>query len=178
MTNTKEIIIKLKEVRKEKDLSYGDILDLMEKNGDFVSKSTISRVFQDGSEELSFRYEETIRPIAKALLDIETIEADDNLDVQVMKSLLQYKIQRIEELERQIEQLEAAFDKERVKMHEKMEHERLTWSKSIDFLKGQVALKDQRMDLLLKAIQDKDSRYDTLLELVLSCPCRKAQEIK
>ena len=178
MTNTKEIIIKLKEVRKEKDLSYGDILDLMEKNGDFVSKSTISRVFQDGSEELSFRYEETIRPIAKALLDIETIEEDDNLDVQVMKSLLQYKIQRIEELERQIEQFEAAFDKERVKMHEKMELERLTWSKSIDFLKGQVALKDQRMDLLLKAIQDKDSRYDTLLELVLSCPCRKAQEIK
>ena len=139
MTNTKEIIMKLKEVRKEKDLSYGDILDLMEKNGDFVSKSTISRVFQDGSEELSFRYEETIRPIAKALLDIETIEADDNIDVQAMKSLLQYKIQRIEELERQIEQLEAAFDKERVKMHEKMEHERLTWSKSIDFLKEQVS---------------------------------------
>lgn len=178
MTNTKEIIMKLKEVRKEKDLSYGDILDLMEKNGDFVSKSTISRVFQDGSEELSFRYEETIRPIAKALLDIETIEADDNIDVQAMKSLLQYKIQRIEELERQIEQLEAAFDKERIKMHEKMEHERLTWSKSIDFLKEQISLKDKRMDFLLKAVQDKDSRYDTLLELVLSCPCRKAQENK
>lgn len=178
MTNTKEIIMKLKEVRKEKDLSYGDILDLMEKNGDFVSKSTISRVFQDGSEELSFRYEETIRPIAKALLDIETIEADDNIDVQAMKSLLQYKIQRIEELERQIEQLEAAFDKERVKMHEKMEQERLTWGKSIEFLKEQVSLKDKRMDVLLQAVQDKDSRYDTLLELVLSCPCRKAQEIK
>lgn len=178
MTNTKEIIMKLKEVRKEKDLSYGDILDLMEKNGDFVSKSTISRVFQDGSEELSFRYEETIRPIAKALLDIETIEADDNIDVQAMKSLLQYKIQRIEELERQIEQLEAAFDKERIKMHEKMEQERLTWGKSIEFLKEQVSLKDKRMDVLLQAVQDKDSRYDTLLELVLSCPCRKAQEIK
>lgn len=178
MTNTKEIIMKLKEVRKEKDLSYGDILDLMEKNGDFVSKSTISRVFQDGSEELSFRYEETIRPIAKALLDIETIEADDNIDVQAMKSLLQYKIQRIEELERQIEQLEAAFDKERVKMHEKMEQERLTWGKSIEFLKEQVSLKDKRMDVLLQAVQDKDSRYDTLLKLVLSCPCRKAQEIK
>lgn len=178
MTNTKEIIIKLKEVRKEKDLSYGDILDLMEKNGDFVSKSTISRVFQDGSEELSFRYEETIRPIAKALLDIETIEQDDTLDVQAMKSLLQYKIQRIEELERQIEQLEASFDKERVKMHEKMERERLTWSKSIEFLKEQVSLKDKRMDVLLQAVQDKDSRYDKLLELILSCPCRKAQEGK
>ena len=178
MTNTKEIILKLKDVRKEKDLSYGDILDLMEKNGDFVSKSTISRIFQDGSEELSFRYEETIRPIAKALLDIETIEADDDVDVQAMKSLLQYKIQRIEELEHQIEQMEAAFDRERLSMHEKMEQERAGWSRSIEFLKEQISFKDQRMDLLLKAVQDKDSRYDTLLELVLSCPCRKAAGTK
>lgn len=180
MINTREIILKLKQVKDEKGLSYGDILDLMEKNDDFVSKSTLSRVFQDGSEDSnSFRYEETIRPIAKALLDIETIEQDDTLDVQAMKSLLQYKIQRIEELEQQIEQMDAAFNKERLTMHEKMEQERATWGRSIEFLKEQISFKDQRMDILLKAVQDKDKRYDTLLELVLSCPCRnKQQEIK
>ncbi len=177
MTNTQEIILKLKEVRKEKDLSYGDILELMEKNGDYLSKSTISRVFQDGSESLSFRYEETIRPIAKALLDIETIEADDDVDVQAMKSLLQYKIQRIEELEHQIEQLEASFDKERVKFHEKMEHERSQWSRSIEFLKDQISYKDKRIDVLLEAVQVKDSRFDEVLNLILSCPCRKAQNV-
>ncbi len=176
MTNTKEIILKLKEVRKEKDLSYGDILDLMEKNGDFVSKSTISRIFQDGSEELSFRYEETIRPIAKALLDIETIEDDDDVDVQAMKSLLQYKIQRIEELERQIEQLETKLDKEKIKYHEKMEHERAQWSRSIEFLKEQVSLKDKRIDVLLEAVQVKDARFEELLTQILSCPCRKKLE--
>lgn len=179
MINTREIILKLKQVKDEKGFSYGDILDLMEKNGDFVSKSTLSRVFQDGSEDSnSFRYEETIRPIAKALLDIETIEQDDTLDVQAMKSLLQYKIQRIEQLEQEIEHLEAQYNKELVKMHEKMEQERLTWGKSIEFLKEQISYKDQRMDLLLKAVQDKDSRYDTLLNLVLSCPCRKAKEME
>lgn len=179
MINTREIILKLKQVKDEKGFSYGDILDLMEKNGDFVSKSTLSRVFQDGSEDSnSFRYEETIRPIAKALLDIETIEQDDTLDVQAMKSLLQYKIQRIEELEQQIERMEASFDKELLTMHEKMEQERQTWGRSIEFLKEQIYYKDQRMDLLLKAVQDKDSRYDTLLNLVLSCPCRKAKEIE
>lgn len=176
MTNTREIIMKLKEVRKEKDLSYGDILDLMEQNGDFLSKSTISRVFQDGSENLSFRYEETIRPIAKALLDIETIEADDDIDVQAMKSLLQYKIQRIEELERQIEQLESSFDKERIKFHEKMEHERAQWAMSIEFLKEQVSLKDKRIDVLLEAVQAKDSKFNQVLELILSCPCRRKAE--
>lgn len=179
MTNNREIILKLKEVKDEKGLSYGDILELMENNGDFVSKSTLSRVFQDGSEDSnSFRYEETIRPIAKALLDIENIEQDDTLDVQAMKSLLQYKIQRIEELEQQIEHMNAAFDRERLSMHEKMEQERAAWGRSIEFLKEQISFKDQRMDLLLKAVQDKDSRYDTLLDLVLSCPCRKAAEVK
>lgn len=177
MTNTKEIILKLKEVRKEKDLSYGDILDLMEKNNDYLSKSTISRVFQDGSEDLSFRYEETIRPIAKALLDIETIEEGDNLDVRAMKSLLQYKIQRIEELEQQIEQLECSFDKERLKFHEKMEQEREQWSRSIEFLKNQVSLKDKRIDVLLEAVQAKDSRFEEVLGLILSCPCRKMHEV-
>ena len=178
MTNTKEIILRLKEVREEKGLSYGDILDLMEQNNDFVSKSTISRVFSDGSENLSFRYEETIRPIAKALLDIETIEEDDDIDVQAMKSLLQYKIKRIEELEQQIEQMEADFDKERLKFHEKMERERAQWAKSIEFLKEQVSFKDKRIDLLLDAVQNKDSKMDQLLSLVLSCPCRKAAEGK
>ena len=91
MTNTRDIIIKLKKVRDEKSLSYNDIINLMEKNNDFVSKSTIQRVFADGSEEMSFRYEETIKPIANALLDISNIEDDDSMDIQAMKSLLKYK---------------------------------------------------------------------------------------
>lgn len=110
MTNTKDIIIKLKKVREEKNLSYTDILNLLEKDNQFLSKSTISRVFADGSEEMSFKYEETIRPIANAFLDIETIEEDDNMDIQAMKSLLKYKIQRIEDLEKQVAHLEATLD--------------------------------------------------------------------
>lgn len=54
MTNTKDIIIKLKEVRDERGLSYNDILSLMEKNGDYLAKSTISRVFGEGSEDPVF----------------------------------------------------------------------------------------------------------------------------
>ena len=168
MTNTKDIILKLKEVREEKGLSYSDILDLMEKNNDFLSKSTISRVFSEGSEDLSFRYEETIRPIAKALLDIETIEEDDNMDTKAMKSLLKYKIQRIEELEQEIEHLKTQADKERIKYHEKMDEERERWNRSIDFLKEQVAYKDKRMDLLLESVQAKDKRYEELLDIVLT----------
>ena len=169
MTNTKDIIIKLKEVREEKAYSYNDIMEMMEKNGDYLAKSTLSRVFAEGSEEQSFRYEETIRPIAKALLDIENIEDTDNMDVKAMKSLLKYKIQRIEELERQIEHLQSALDKEKIKHHEKLEKEREAFSRSIEFLKEQVAYKDKRMDLLLDSVTEKDKLHKEMLEKILRC---------
>lgn len=171
MTNTRDIIIQLKEVREEKGLSYNDILSLMEKNGDYLSKSTISRVFSDGSEELSFRYEETIRPLAKVLLDIETIEDDDNLDTRAMKSLLKYKIQRIEELEKQVEKLENDIVKMKLSNHEKMEAEREVYNRRVDFLKNQIELKDKRMDQLLEAVFTKDKLYNELLEKTLNCHC-------
>jgi chromosome segregation ATPase len=176
MTNTKDIIIKLKEVREEKGLSYGDILELMERNGDYLAKSTLSRVFGEGSEGSSFDYENTIRPIAKALLDIETIEDTDNMDVQAMKSLLKYKIQRIEELEKSLADLNAALDHEKVKYHEKLDKEREQHQKSIEFLKNQIDLKDKRMDQLLNAVFEKDNQHKELLELILSCPARQGKE--
>lgn len=165
MTNTKEIIIKLKEVREERNLSYNDIVSLVEQNGDYISRSTVQRVFADGSEGVSFRYDETIRPIANALLDIDNIEAEDDMDTQAMKTLLQYKNQRIKDLEQQL-------DKEKLKYHEKLEKEREQSRKSIDFLKEQISYKDKRMDLLLDSIKQKEERYNELLAHVLYCPYR------
>lgn len=176
MTNTKEIIMKLKEVREEKELSYTDILKLMENNGDFLSKSTLSRIFAEGSEETNFDYENTIRPIAKALLDMETIEEDDTMDVQALKSLLRYKIQRIEELERQVKNLEIALDKEKIKHHERLDKIREEYERKIDFLKEQVSLKDKRMDLLLNSVAEKDTLNIKMLQQLLDCPCRKRAE--
>ena len=173
MTNVKDVILKLKEVRDEKGLSYNDILSIMEQKGLYpVAKSTLSRVFAEGSEDESFKYEETIRPIANALLDIETIEEDDTMDTKAMKSLLKYKIQRIEELEAQNRDLKAALDKEKIKYHEKLDHERAEHKKRVDFLTHQIDLKDKRMDQLLESVFEKDKKHDELLKLVLSCPAR------
>ena len=174
MTNSRDVILKLKEVREEKGLSYSDILDLMEKNGDFLSKSTLSRVFAEGSEDIKFRYEDTIRPIANALLDIENQEDTDSMDVKAMKSLLKYKIERIEELERQIEHLETALDKEKIKHHDKLDAERELYNRRVDFLKEQISLKDKRMDQLLEAVFEKDKQHKEMLEKLLKCSkCEK-----
>lgn len=169
MTNIRDIIIQLKEVREEKGYSFADIMAMMEKNGDYISKSTLSRVFADGSEDNSFKYDETIRPIANALLDIENIEEDDDMDTRAMKALLKYKIQRIEELE-------AALANEKVKYHEKLDKEREQSRRSIEFLKEQISLKDKRMDQLLEAVFEKDKQQKELLNSIMSCPCRKEKE--
>ena len=177
MTKTKDIIIELKEVRERKGLSFTNILDLIEQNGDYLSKSTLSRVFADGSEEMSFKYEETIRPIAKALLDIETLEDTDSMDVKAMKSLLKYKISRIEELEEELRQAKEDLANEKVKHHEKMDAEREQHARSIEFLKEQVSLKDKRMDMLLEAVFEKDKQHKEMLAKLLMCSkCEKNKQ--
>ena len=176
MTNTKDIIIKLTEIRAEKGLLFSDILDMMERNGDYLSKSTLSRVFADGSEEIKFRYEDTIKPIANALLDIDNIEDDDDMDVRAMKSLLKYKNEIISDLEQKVKGLETALDKQKIKANEKLDREREAWSRSIDFLKEQVSLKDKRMDFLLDAVQQKDKLHQEMLSKLLDCSECKARK--
>ena len=162
MVKVSDIVIKLKKVKEERGLSYNDIQKLIEKNGDFVSKSTICRVFAKNSEEKGFRYEITIRPIAKALLDIENLEDDDTTNVQAMKSLLKYKIQRIEELEQQL-------DKEKIKSQQQLIEQENEYKKRFDFLNNQIALKDKRIDNLLETTTK-------LLSQILDCPCRMKNE--
>ena len=174
MTNTREVILKLKEVRAEKNLSFDQILSLMEQNDEYVSKSTLSRVFAEGSEGQMFRYETTLRPIANALLDIENEEDYDNADIKAFKSLLKLKmsvidenVKRIEELQEQIKEVE---NREKLKYHDKLEKHDSDHQKSVEFLKNQIELKDKRIDQLLDA-------NSQLLTQLLSCPCRKNDEI-
>lgn len=167
MINTRDIIIRLKEVKEEKKLSNADILRLIENNNEYVSKTTLSRVFAEGSEDTIFRYEATLRPVVNALLGVDSIEENDSIDVSAMKTLLQYKIQRIEELEKEVSELESSLDREKVKSHEKLDKERDTYERRIEFLLHQIELKDKRMDQLLEAVFQKDKQIKEVMEKLI-----------
>ena len=92
-----------------------------------------------------------------------------------MKVLLQYKIQRIEELERQVKALESALDKEKIKNHEKLDNIREEYERKIDFLKEQVSLKDKRMDILLNSAAEKDAVNIKMLQQLLVGNVRKVR---
>lgn len=161
MIDTKEIILKLKEAKQERNLSINDIGNL---TGNLLSKTTIQRVFAEGSENTSFRYEDTIRPLVKVLLDVDTIEDTDDMDTKALKSLLKLKIQRIEELEN-------LLNEEKIKNHEKMEKERKQYDAHIALLYEQIAIKDKRMDEQADRFNRKDEQYTELVNRLLNCHC-------
>ena len=129
MESTKELITLLKQIRQEKNLSFDKILAMMEENGDFLSKSTLSRVFQDGSEDNGgFRYE-TLKPIADVLLDVEHIETDDTTDTKAFKQMLRLKKEIINELTKANEQTKISYA-------EQLQQETDKFQRSMDFLRN------------------------------------------
>ena len=180
MTNTKDLILKLRAVYQEKKMSYDQILSEMEQDGEFSSKSTLSRLFGNNWEKYSFDYEKTLIPIANVLLDVENFEDDDDADTKAYKSLLRFKMsvidensKRIEELKKQVEDVST---KERSKYHEKLEKETEKFQRSLDFLKHQVELKDQRIDLLMAANERLSITNNQLISQFLDCPLKKGCE--
>lgn len=120
-----------------------------------VSPSTVTRIFAEDSENQNFRYE-SIKPIAKMLLDLDSLDEGSD-DEKALKAIIQFK-------EAAIEQLKAQLESEKEKYEKKLEKERSQSRTSIDFLKHQIDLKDDRIDFLLQALNDKEKQYKLLIE--------------
>ena len=143
LTATKELITKLKAVKREYELTIPRIQEMMEKNGDFVSLSTLRRIFSEGSEEMSFSYDRSLAPVARALLfqdagsDPESDAATDDR-VEGLKAVILLKNEELARLQELNEHLEDR----------------------VAFLLGQIEKKDRRMD-------EKDEMIRKLMDKVL-----------
>lgn len=128
------IVIRLKKARnKSPELTLDKIV---EDTG--VSESTVKRVFKDGSEEKSFRYE-SLKPLCMYLL------GTDGLDEEIDADEMQLRLAQLKE-----------------KYEQKIEVERAQYDRSIEFLKNQIERKDARIDLLLNALEDRAEQYKIL----------------
>lgn len=126
------IVLRLKEVKnKRPELTLQKISD-----NTGVPFTTVQRIFADGSEEKTFRYE-SIQPIAKMLLDLDDL-GEGNDDDKAYKAIIQFYetaiMQQKEHYENKIEEL-------------RQEHRRRT-----DFLIKQIELKDDRIDKLFTMV--------------------------
>lgn len=113
---TREIIIQLKTIKEDKDLTNQDILDLVEASGGVTSMTTIRRVFAEGSENQRFSYRNTIQPISHALLAINKQEKVSELDENVLQAQLDALKQVVELKDTLISELQKDLDAEQRKV--------------------------------------------------------------
>lgn len=100
-----------------------------------VSMSTLKRVFADGSENQSFRYD-SLKPICQFLLGTDGL--DDDMDY--------------EEFQIQLAGIKEKYEK-------KLEKERDQYRRNKEFLMHQIELKDKRIDILFEDIKDIKNQY-------------------
>ena len=94
---TGEVIQALKKVRAEHGYTYQKIIDMVSENGGTISMNTVRKVFSDGSENMNFRYEDSIQPIADVLLKVSAAPKSDEPEVDALRQLVQLKNAIIEE---------------------------------------------------------------------------------
>lgn len=143
LTRSQELIKQLKEIKRTQEITYPRIIERMEKNGKYVSLTTLRRVFAEGSEEnaSNFNYESTLLPIAEALLNVEDLPTPENSpyakEIDGLKAVIHVQNEEI------------------ARLHELKEHleERIT------FLLGQIEKKDRRMDEKEETIQKLMNKY-------------------
>lgn len=143
------IITRLKEVKNNNpNLTLQKIAD---HTG--VSMSTVTRIFAEGSEYQSFK-QDSIEPIAKMLLGLDSLDEGDDYE-KALKAIIKLKDAEIEEYKNQIEELKE-------KHQEKMESERAQYMASLDFMKHQIDLKDDRIDRLFTGLEKRGALYEEL----------------
>ena len=70
----RKVIFRLKEVREQKGLTYQDIVDACEAQGEAISLSTVRRIFAKGSEDGPDYRTYTINAIFHAVIGTEDLE--------------------------------------------------------------------------------------------------------
>ncbi|MBR1673601.1 MAG: hypothetical protein IJ703_01420 [Eubacterium sp.] len=103
-----------------------------------VSKTTVTRVFADDSKNQSFRYE-TLKPLSMYLLGTDSLDEEIDTD----------------EMQMRLSQLKEKYEK-------KLEKERAQFRSSLDFLKHQIELKDDRINRLMEGLERRGAMYDEL----------------
>lgn len=136
--SAKDLIVDLKRAKEDGEITYPRIMERIEANGSYVSLTTLRRVFAEGSElnASSFSYENTLMPIADAILPIE--ETPTPIDNPYAKEIAGLKA------------VIRTQNEEIAHLYELKEHldERVT------FLLNQIVAKDNMIEKLLNQVLD------------------------
>lgn len=155
----RKTIKRLKQIKSEQGLSIPQIMEMMERQGKYVSEATLKKVFADGSEEKSFRYQDSIAPVADVLLDIYG-DTSGIEDIESLHHIIREKNKLIELLVIKVEeQAEDAKNRDKLYEDRKSAYEKTIASLELQIhrLHEQVDRKDIMIERLLNQILPRES---------------------
>lgn len=111
-TTSQALIRQVKIIKKQKKISYNDIMDAIptENGVPVLSLSTVKRVFAKGSENGNFNYETTLRPIAMAINHLGGVAYDPAKEIETLKEHIDRKDDEIFALKSHVQQLTAQIE--------------------------------------------------------------------
>ena len=157
---SKKVIVRtikrLKEIKEEQGLSVSQIMSKMSEKGYPVSESTLKRIFAPGSEKMSFRYQESIAPVAEVLFE-EYGDTGATDDAAELRKIIADRDKTIENLMIKIEEQEKS-----AQQFQKMCSERRT------LLESHISDLQAEVELLRSQIEKKDGMFERIMsQLVL-----------
>ena len=152
---SKKVIVRtikrLKEIKEEQGLSVSQIMSKMAEKGYPVSESTLKRVFAPGSEKMSFRYQESIAPVAEVLFE-EYGDTGVTDDASELRKIIADRDKTIENLMIKIEEQEKS-----AQQFQKMCSERRT------LLESHISDLQAEVELLRSQIEKKDKMFERIM---------------
>ena len=144
----KTTVERLRNVRKEHGLTIPQICEMLDAKGYFLSEATIKRVFSENHDPLSFRYRDTLAPLADVLLDLYSDKSNSE-DISALKAMIHDKNKMIDMLIVKNEDLKADYERR------------------INHLQKQIDKLEQHLDFRERVIERKDSVIEKLLNKVI-----------
>lgn len=163
---TRQVILQLKAVKEERGISLQRIHDITLAAGGNVSFSTVRKVFSDGSENMNFRYEDTVQPIAMALL--ETNEPPREVtgvvesEAEALKALVQLKNSIIREQQETIDNIKAREQEIKDEAQRKIDHLRNQISEQQKILDERREFMGERRDFIHRLEAEKAALRRTI----------------
>lgn len=138
---------RLRNVKKEYGLTIPQILEKLDAKGYFLSEATVKRVFSENHDPTSFRYRDTIAPLADVLLELYD-DSSNSQDVNALKAMIHDKNKMIDMLIVKNEELKR--DSERRIAHLQKQIDSL--EKHLDFREKVIERKDEVIEKLINKV--------------------------
>lgn len=138
---------RIRNTKKEHGLTVPQIIERLDAKGYFLSEATVKRVFSENYDPMSFRYRDTIAPLADVLLDLYGDKSGSS-DVAALKAMIHDKNKMIDMLIVKNEELKRDYEKRLAHLQKQID----SLEKHLDFREKIVQRKDDVIEKLINKV--------------------------